>query len=197
MDKTIYLLPGRGGKLTKGLGAELLARGYFVVGRELHGDFQRLPFASQVDCVADDLVSQFWHQEAMVVASSFGAYLFLQAQAQVTAFPGRVLLLSPIVGETANEEHMMFFVPPRARKLNELVFSGVYPTPVSCEIHVGENDWQSNPPNVSAIGHVLNIPVTIVPNAGHRLEQDYVSRVLDVWLKARDACDSIETMDRQ
>lgn len=45
MDKTIYLLPGRGGRLAKGLGAELLARGYRVVGRELHGDFQRLPFA--------------------------------------------------------------------------------------------------------------------------------------------------------
>lgn len=182
MEKTIYLLPGRGGRLTKGLGAELFARGYRVVGRELHGDFQRLPFASHVDCVADDLVSEFWHQEAMVVANSFGAYLFLQAQAQVAAFPGRVLLLSPIVGETANEEQMMFFVPPRARKLHELVFSGGYPMPVSCEIHVGEEDWQSNPPNVRAIGLALNIPVTIVPNAGHRLELNYVGSVLDRWL---------------
>ena len=34
MEKTIYLLPGRGGRLTKGLGAELLARGYPVF-REL------------------------------------------------------------------------------------------------------------------------------------------------------------------
>ena len=182
MNKTIYLLPGRGGRLTKGLGAELLARRYRVVGRELHGDFQRLPFASQVDCVADDLMSQFWHQDAMVVANSFGAFLFLQAQAQLSAFPGRVLLLSPIIGETMNEEQMIFFVPPRARQLHELIFSGVYPTPVSCEIHVGEDDWQSNPPNVRAIGHALNIPVTIVPNVGHRLEPICVNSILDAWL---------------
>lgn len=182
MDKAIYLLPGRGGQLTKGLGAELLARGYRVAGRELSSDFQRLPFASQVDCVADDLVTQFWHQEAMVVANSFGAYLFLQAQIQLAAFPGRVLLLSPIVGETINEEQMMFFVPPRARQLRELVFSGSFPTPVSCEIHVGEHDWQSNPPNVRAIGHALNLPVTVVPNTGHRLDKCYVGSVLDAWL---------------
>ena len=182
MDKTIYLLPGRGGRLTRGLGAELLTRGYRVVGRELFGDFQRLVFASQIDCVANDLISQFWHQEAMVVANSFGAYLFLQAQTLLAAFPGRVLLLSPIVGETANEEQMMFFVPPRARQLHELIFSGQYPTPVSCEIHVGDKDWQSNPIHVKAIGHALNISVTVVPNGGHRLDPNYVGSVLDAWL---------------
>ncbi len=182
MDKTIYLLPGRGGRLNEGLGAELLGRGYQVVGRELHGEFQRLPFATQVDAVANDLQSRFWHEDARVIANSFGAYLFLQAQAQMHSFPGKVLLLSPIVGEAAFEEKMMFFVPPRAKFLKELIFSGRYPTPANCEIHVGEMDWQSNPPNVEAIGATLSIPVVVVPGAGHRLERDYVSTVLASWL---------------
>jgi hypothetical protein len=182
VDKSIYFLPGRGGRLDRGLGAELLARGYRVVGRELVGDFQRLPFGDQVGCVAGDLTSHFWHKEAAVVANSFGAYLFLQAQALLNAFPGRVLLLSPIVGEAANEEQMMHFVPPRASQLHELIFSGRYPTPASCEIHVGEADWQSSPTHVLAIGQALNIPVTIVRAGGHRLEPDYVGRALDDWL---------------
>lgn len=77
---------------------------------------------------------------------------------------------------------MMFFVPPRATLLKELIFSGRYPTPANCEIHVGELDWQSNPPDVEAIGATLNIPVIVVPGAGHRLERDYVSTVLASWL---------------
>jgi hypothetical protein len=36
-----------------------------------------------------------------VVAVSFGAYLFLHAQTQLPAYPGQVLLLSPILGEFA------------------------------------------------------------------------------------------------
>jgi hypothetical protein len=47
--------------------------------------------------VAQDLRAHFWDESARVIANSFGAYLFLYAQARLPAFPGRVLLLSPIV----------------------------------------------------------------------------------------------------
>lgn len=182
MKSSIYLLPGRGGCLNQGLGAELQRRGFKLYGRELRDEFAKLPFATQVEMVADDLHGQFWHKDARVVANSFGAYLFLQAQAQLTPFPGRVLLLSPIVGEAVFEEQMMFFVPPRADKLRKHLFSGQYPRPDSCEIHVGEDDWQSNPTNVMAIGKSLGISVTVVPTAGHRLGPNYVGLVLDNWL---------------
>jgi hypothetical protein len=182
MDKTIYLLPGRGGRLNQGLGEELLERDFDVFGRELHGEFQKLTFGKQIELVANDLKSRFWRKDARVIANSFGAYLFLHAQTLLPPYIGRVLLLSPIVGEASNEETMMFFVPPRANHLQELVRIGAYPTPERCEIHVGEDDWQSNPRNVSALATSLNIKVSVLPKTGHRLGQAYVSSLLDTWL---------------
>lgn len=181
-SRSIYLLPGRGGRLHKGLGEELLARGYEVFGREILGKFQKLPFRDQIEIVANDLKYGFWREDAKVIASSYGAYLFLHAQTILEPYIGRVLLLSPIVGEASNEEMMMFFVPPGARRFQELVKSGSYPTPVRCEIHVGEYDWQSNPANVADIATALNIQVSVVPKNGHRLDQNYVRGVLDAWL---------------
>jgi hypothetical protein len=182
MGQLIYLLPGRGGHSNQGLGEELRSRGYQVVGRELVGDFERLPFGEQIELVASDLRSGFWHKDARVVANSFGAYLFLHAQTIMPPYVGRVLLLSPIVGEAANEATMSFFVPPRARRLQELAKAGTYPAPACCEIHVGENDWQSNPANLVDLAGRLGIRASVVPGAGHQLEHAVVRGILDRWL---------------
>jgi hypothetical protein len=182
MKKTIYYLPGYGGLLATGLGAGLLARGLDVTGRQTVDEFKALPFHEQVDLVAQDLQDHFWHADARVVANSFGAYLFLHAQAQLPPFPGRVLLLSPIVGEFANEDSQMNFVPPRVERLQALVQAGHYPTLARCEVHVGEQDWQNNPANVATLGAQLGLGVTIVPQAGHMLGKSYVSALLDRWL---------------
>lgn len=182
MSNSIYLLPGRGGHLDKGLGQELNARGYNVVGRELHGEFRKSSFREQVKIIADDLQTGFWHKDAKVIANSFGAYLFLHAQSLLDPYIGKVLLLSPIVGEAAYEEKMMFFVPPMAGHLQKLVKNGAYPAPACCEIHVGEHDWQSNPANVIDLVAPLGINVTVVPNAGHTLGSSYVGGQLDNWL---------------
>ena len=95
---------------------------------------------------------------------------------------GRVLLLSPIVGEFSNEETLMNFIPPRSESLKELAQSGEYPVSKHCEIHVGEQDWQSNPKSVIALAGLLGIQVTVVPDSGHMLDKRYVSAVLEKWL---------------
>ncbi len=182
MKNSVYYLPGYGGRLATGLGAGLLSRGLDVTGRQTVDDFKALPFQEQVDLVAQDLQAYFWHADARVVANSFGAYLFLHAQAQMPPFVGRVLLLSPIVGEFSNEESQMNFIPPRADRLKELVQAGKYPAPARCEVHVGEEDWQSNPANVTAFGEQLGFVVSIVPQTGHMLGKSYVSALLDRWL---------------
>ena len=84
MKKPIYYLPGHGGVLHKGLGAALLARGHEVMGRETVGDFNRLPFGQQVEVIAQDLMTHFAQSDAQVIANSFGAYLFMHAQAQIS-----------------------------------------------------------------------------------------------------------------
>jgi alpha-beta hydrolase superfamily lysophospholipase len=182
MDNSVYYLTGMGGRLDTGLGQGLLSRGFEIAGRELVGEFRRLDFQQQVDLVVSDLQSNFWQEDARVIANSFGAYLFLHAQAQMDPYIGKVILLSPIVGEFSNEETRMNFIPPRADKLLQLAKASSFPIPKQCEVHVGSEDWQSNPVNVTTFGSMLGIDVTVVPNAGHMLPKEYVGDLLDKWL---------------
>ena len=182
MANPVYYLTGMNGQLRTGLGQGLLSRGVDITGRELVGEFRKLDFQQQVDLIADDLRDNFWHEEAHVIANSFGAYLFLHAQCQMEPYVGKVILLSPIVGEFGNEESQMNFIPPRAEKLFQLARDGRLPIPKQCEIHVGAEDWQSNPKNVKVLGAMLDIDVTVVPNAGHMLPKEYVADLLDKWL---------------
>ena len=181
-QRSIYYLPGHGGHIGTGLGEALRSRGLDVVGRETVGDFKKLPFEEQIALVAQDLTASHWHADDRVIANSFGAYLFLHAQELMPPYIGKVLLLSPIVGEFWNEDTMMGFSPPRSGALLELAEGGTYPVPKCCEIHVGELDWQSNPRNVTELAQHLGLAVTVVPNAGHMLDKSYVAAVLDRWL---------------
>jgi predicted alpha/beta hydrolase family esterase len=182
LQKPIYYLPGRGGRLDTGLGLHLLQKGYDLTGRALVDDFNKLSFAEQVDTVAQDLRANFWNASAQIIANSFGAYLFLHAQIQLTPFPGKVLLLSPIVGESSNEGRGASFIPPRATQLLELAESGKYPKPLHCQMHVGSEDWQCNPENVQKLATLIRAEVFIVDGAGHNLPKSYVGELLDKWL---------------
>jgi hypothetical protein len=178
--ETVYYLPGHGGHISTGLGQALLDRGYDVTGRETVGDFKSLGFQAQVQTVASDLRAYFWRDDARVIANSFGAYLFLHAQALLgEPYIGNVILLSPIVGEFANDDEVrpMNFIPPYAEKLLELASAGQFPAPVNCEIHVGSEDWQSCE-NSKIFGQMVGIKVHVVEGAGHMLPHPYVSDLL-------------------
>ena len=182
MTPSIYFLPGHGGHITNGLGQELDRRGFFVLGRETVGDFNKLDFDVQVDTVAQDIRSNFWYPNALVLANSYGAYLLLQALSLSEPFPGKLLLLSPIVGEFSNEKTRMGFIPPYAKRIYELAITGKFPMLRNCEIHVGSEDWQSVPDNVTAFASLVNAQVNVVKDAGHSLPKAYVSALLDRWL---------------
>jgi hypothetical protein len=182
MDQFIYLLPGHGGRIANGLGQALVGRGFDVVGRETVGDFKKLEFDVQVATIAADLQASFWHDDATVIANSYGAYMLLHALCSLDAFPGKLLLLSPIVGEFSSDTIRMGFIPPYADRLHTLASQGKYPVPHHCKIHVGSKDWQSNPDNVTAFASLVNAQVTLVEGAGHSLPKDYVSDLLDCWL---------------
>lgn len=167
------------GRFDKGLGKAISARGYRVAGRELTGEFKKLEFQAKIDFITNDFLEYHWSEDANVIANSFGAYLFLHAQAQMDPYPGSVILLSPIVGKFSNSSTGTGFIPPRAKKLAQLVSNGEFPVPRHCQIHVGSEDWQSNPEDVKKLG----IKTMIVPNAGHRLPIDYISNMLDSWLR--------------
>jgi pimeloyl-ACP methyl ester carboxylesterase len=179
---TFYYLPGYGGRVHTGLGQALLSRGVDLAGRETVGDFRNLRFMDQIETVAEDLQAHFWRENAHVVANSFGAYLFLNAQSLMPAFPGKVLLLSPIVGEFAKPDQLTHFIPPYPTRLMDLASAGKLPAPAKAEIHVGSEDWQANPEQVSKLGSLINVPVHVVPDNGHMLDHGYVKGVLDRWV---------------
>jgi alpha-beta hydrolase superfamily lysophospholipase len=151
----IYFLPGHGGRIANGLGQELTKRGYKVFGRETVGDFKRLDFNDQIATIASDIKEHFWHEDAKIVANSFGGYLLLHALLKLDSYIGKILLLSPIVGEFSSEEISMGFIPPYADRLSELASANQYPTPMNCSFHVGSEDWQSNPENVTKFSSLL------------------------------------------
>ena len=183
MTKLVYYLTGMNGRLSAGLGEALLSRGIELTGRELVDDFKRADIQEQIDTVCDDLTKHFCGKDSYVIANSYGAYLFLHAQAKLNkTYEANVLLLSPIVGEFANEDTSMHFIPPRSNFLSEVAESGMFPKLTHCEIHVGSEDWQSNPVNVKTFADLVGLKVHVVQNAGHMLPKDYVSDLLDRWL---------------
>lgn len=117
-----------------------------------------------------------------MVAVSYGCYLFLHAQLCIPAFPGRVLLLSPVLGRAHASEVSVGFIPPRSDQLSEAAMNQDFPTLDKAEIHVGSEDWQSNPDAVRSFGEHASISVTVVEGKGHMLGVDYVGSLLDLWL---------------
>ena len=182
LQRTVYYLPGRGGQISTGLGQGLQDRGFFVVGQESRGAFLKLTFQQQLDAICRDLQENFWHEGARLVAVSYGCYLYLHAQLEMPAFPGRVMLLSPVLGSAYAASVGISFYPPRADRLSEAMEAQCFPAFSQAEIHVGSEDWQSNPEAISKFGEAFSIPVTIVPGKGHMLGSDYVGQLLDRWL---------------
>ena len=180
----IYYLPGMGRRLDTGLGNALLRRGFALSGRETVGTFKRMRFGDQVDAVKQDLVERFWRPNTLVIANSFGGYLFLHAQIGLDPFPGRVLLLSPVIGSAADDESGMRFYPPRADVLREVAGQGGFPMLGRTEVHVGEEDWQAGPQALVDFCHAVGIEGHVVRGRGHVLGADYVSPLLDRWLTA-------------
>ena len=176
--KTVYYLPGNGGRLNAGLGAELLRRGASLEGREQVGVFRELSFEEKISLIAEDLKTNHWHQDALVIANSMGAYLFLHAQSMLPAFVGKVVLLSPIIGEAIDPATNRMYFPPRAGKLQRLIEQGEFNAPLNCEIHVGEHDWQANPAEVLKLASRVRFKVNIVPGSGHQIDRVYVGDVL-------------------
>ena len=156
-----------------------LVDGHDAVGEHLlvEGGARRAVSAQQA------LQADFRDNGAQVIAKSYGAYLLLFAQSLMPAFPGKVLLLSPVIGAvTQSSIGKAGFAPPYAERLMVLARLGELVVPRHCEIHVGANDWQCPAERLSDFGRLTGVPVTIVLDAGHMLDHNYVKDLLDRWL---------------
>jgi len=174
----IYLIPGRGEDLNKGLGRLLTSFGCNIKGRGLVGEFVRIRFAEQLDRIAEDLNSGFRTPESILVGSSYGGYLLLHALADLPPFPGRVLLFSPVLGEAVTPNRRYGSRPPRPRKLLQIAESGTFPSCGCLEVHTGEEDSACDPDLArKIIPRLPNASLRVVPGAGHELDLEYVGRM--------------------
>ena len=178
----IYYLPGWNGQVGSGLGSALMNRGFEITGRETRGEFKDFTFTEQVQIVRDDLLVNFWNTESVLIAVSFGAYLFLHAQTTLSPYPGKVLLLSPIIGGFSDEKTGRVFSPPQENRLLNLAKSGEFPRLDRCDVHTGSEDWQSHPDAVTRFFNLIGVQAVVADGQGHSLGIDYVDSVLDGWL---------------
>jgi hypothetical protein len=116
---SIYYLPGRDGRLTKGLGTFLQEECDQLVGREVSGNLKGLKFEEQLEVIRQDLLESHWHEGDWIVANSYGAYLLLHTLIDMETYPGNIFLLSPILG--AAQTQKFFFRPPRAKRLLQVI----------------------------------------------------------------------------
>ena len=180
-QKSIYYLTGRGGQLNTGVGQGLLERGFNLSGREMSGIFDSLAIQDQIDLIKRDLLANFWHRDAKIIAVSYGAYLLLHTLAGLEPYPGSILLLSPVLGGVVNSAEMRYYSPPRSEKLMKLAKKIQFPKPHEIEIHVGDNDWQSPYQRVIDFSLAVEGKYNVVTGTGHDLGKEYVSPILDDW----------------
>lgn len=177
----VYYLPGRSNRLQgEGIGAIVQRLGGEVRGREVQGDFARLAFAEQLAGIQADLLHDFWSPQALLLGHSYGAYLLLHSLAELPAFPGRVLLFSPVLGVGMNRERMFASWPPRAKRLLTLAEMQSFPIPLGgLRIYSGEKDAGCDPDLARRFVAALpGAELQLVPDAGHRLDESLLVAVL-------------------
>jgi len=183
----IYYVPGRGGRLNVGLGQELSARGYDLIGREIAGPgprdqsnpFASLSFQQQVEVIQHDLKTHAWTPEALVIGNSFGAYLIAHSILQLGNFPGKCLFLSPVLG--AVKATGMLFKPPKSGALKDAIENRSFPS-IVLDILVGSRDEHFLPDVAEKLSQITKGKTIIIDNEGHRLNHETVKTTLNSWL---------------
>ncbi len=63
--------------------------------------------------------------------------------------------------------------------LRGYILAGTFNAPRNMEIHVGSEDWQSDPIEVARLGEAVGARCYVTPGRGHTSGVDYVCRILD------------------
>lgn len=178
----IYILPGRGNTL-RDIGNIVHSFGYDVCGREVIPPFSTLSFPAQLEIIQKDLTSHFWYIDAKLIGHSYGGYLLLHALSELEFYPGKILLLSPVLGQAVHKKQLYISRPPRADKLLTLAETNKFPISQYLEVHTGEVDNGCDPDLARKIEELVSeVKVKIVPNQGHELPTAYVKEVISNFL---------------
>ncbi len=177
-------MPGRHSTLANSSVSRSLARlGLGFSGRDHGPAFESLEFEEKVASIRGDL-RDFPDADCLLVGRSYGGYLLLHALVDQLPHPGRVLLLSPVLGSVLvrTEGGVYASRPPRGEKLMRLARSGAFPAPGRLGVVLGDADPVCTVD--MAREFTANVPgasLEILPGVGHRLLEDVLDRLLGEW----------------
>lgn len=163
----IYI-SGRGGSLNKGLGKWLSDEYDFSV-LVLDNEFLKQDFMSQLVQIRKNLKGK-----KVVVANSYGAYLFILSQVLDNDFTGDVIITSPVVG--AGILNKIGMVPKGNSVLRKFLSNGQNNFFFKKLLVVyGENDGHINKENLDAIIlKARNSEIIICKNGEHHLPKEFM-----------------------
>ncbi len=181
----VYYLPGRYEPLSSGPGGIVLEAGMRLSGRTLPGDLGGLAFDEQTAVVRSDLTAFFLRPEALAIGRSYGAYLLLHALAGLAAFPGHVLLFSPVLGAAVARRDMGLYgvIPPRAGELEQLAGRGAFPAPASLDIYLGDADPGCSVEFADELATMIGGRLHVVSGVGHDLPLTEMREALRAAMK--------------
>ena len=184
-EQRIIYITGRGGDAGKGLGAYLKTIDPHRIGLSVNSIFLSLPFEQQISTIHDLLV-RFDGPSTRIIANSYGAYLLTSSLIDKPAIASQVLLLSPLLGLTLEEEEEQMFYsrPPNQRSWSEALEQGRMNKPSYLEVCAGESDGGAcSPTVVLEFSELIKADqVQLIPEQGHQLTSTVVQLVVGLFL---------------
>jgi len=183
-EQRIIYITGRGGDAGKGLGAYLKTIDPHRIGLSVNSIFLSLPFDQQISTI-HDLLHRFDSPNTSIIANSYGAYLLTSSLIDKPAIASQVLLLSPLLGLTLEEEEQIFYSrPPNQRSWSEALEQGRMNKPSYLEVCAGESDGGAcSPTVVLEFSELIKADqVQLIPEQGHQLTSTVVQLVVGLFL---------------
>ena len=184
-EQRIIYITGRGGDAGKGLGAYLKTIDPHRIGLSVNSIFLSLPFDQQISTI-HDLLHRFDGPNTSIIANSYGAYLLTSSLIDKPAIASQVLLLSPLLGLTLEEEEEQMFYsrPPNQRSWSEALEQGRMNKPSYLEVCAGESDGGAcSPTVVMEFSELIKADqVQLIPEQGHQLTSTVVQLVVGLFL---------------
>jgi|TARA_B110000259_G_scaffold8133_1_gene8874 hypothetical protein len=184
-EQRIIYITGRGGDAGKGLGAYLKTIDPHRIGLSVNSIFLSLPFDQQISTI-HDLLHRFDGPNTSIIANSYGAYLLTSSLIDKPAIASQVLLLSPLLGLTLEEEEEQMFYsrPPNQRSWSEALEQGRMNKPSYLEVCAGESDGGAcSPTVVLEFSELIKADqVQLIPEQGHQLTSTVVQLVVGLFL---------------
>jgi len=171
-------LTGRGGEIDKGLGRYLAERSLEFDGIAFNQTMLRCPFSEQVER-SRDLIKMHWDQKTELIANSYGCYILLHALTDQDKFPGKILMLSPLLGRIELRSQGFSSRPPMLKSLHQAFQEQRISKPAYLKIVAGDQDPICERAELEWAKNALSADqLELLSGEGHLIDHAAMERVL-------------------